>query len=118
MSIDDEGADWVLDHISLIRKANLTFTARIFQLLVRHHLSLISIDNILTCDRAVLFATLDVRLEIDFVKLLISKILGRDFNTSTTYPFTCLTFQLCRDVGVPIWHFNTFRTSTRRKLWI
>lgn len=34
----------------------------------------------------------------------------RDFKYSTTYPFVCLIFNLCRDVVVTIWHCNTLYT--------
>ncbi|KAG5590166.1 hypothetical protein H5410_040680 [Solanum commersonii] len=42
--------------------------------------------------------------EIDFACMLLAKIHEWAFRTSTTYPFPCLIFQLCRDSGVPIWH--------------
>lgn len=50
--------------------------------------------------------------EIDFAKGLISVINERDFKTSTTYPFNCLIFHLCRDVGVPIWHYDPLHIPT------
>lgn len=46
---------------------------------------------------------------IDFVRLLISMIHERSFNTSTTYPFACLIFLLCREDRVPISHSDTLR---------
>lgn len=49
-------------------------------------------------------------LEIDFVKLLISMIHERAFKTSTTYPFACMVFHLCRDNGVTIWHYDDLLT--------
>uniref|UniRef100_M1DE39 Integrase core domain containing protein n=1 Tax=Solanum tuberosum TaxID=4113 RepID=M1DE39_SOLTU len=61
-------------------------------------------DNQLTWDRAVMAATLVVGLEIDFARMLLAEIHDKAFKTSTTYPFPCLIFQLCRDSGVPIWH--------------
>uniref|UniRef100_M1DX59 Integrase core domain containing protein n=1 Tax=Solanum tuberosum TaxID=4113 RepID=M1DX59_SOLTU len=61
-------------------------------------------DNQLTWDRAVMVASLVVEVEIDFARMLLTEIHERAFKTSTTYPFPCLNFQLCRDSGVPIWH--------------
>lgn len=103
LSTDGEGADWVLDPRGMIKKADLPFTAKFFWLLVRHRLSPTTADNILTWDRSVLVASL----EIDFAKLLITVIHERDFKSSTTYPFVCLIFHLFKDVEVPIWHCNT-----------
>ena len=112
LSINGEGADWVLDPKVFIRKANLTFTSKFFWLLVFHRLYPIAADNILTWDRAILVAALVSGLKINFSKLLISVIYERALKTSTTYPFTCLIFQLCKDVGVPIWHCDVLRTLT------
>lgn len=52
-------------------------------------------------------------MDIDFVKLLISVIHGRAFKNSTTYPFACIIFQLCSNVGVPIWHRDALHTPIR-----
>ena len=49
-------------------------------------------------------AALVAGVEIDFARILLAEIHERAFKTSTTYPFPCLIFQLCRDSGVPIWH--------------
>lgn len=68
-------------------------------------------NNILTLDRAVLVATFMVGLEIDFAKLFISVIHERSFNTSTTYPFSCIILDLYRYARVPIWHRDSLRTS-------
>ncbi|KAG5610278.1 hypothetical protein H5410_021559 [Solanum commersonii] len=61
-------------------------------------------DNQLTWDRAITIATLVAGLEIDFAHMLLVEIHEREFKTSTTYPFPCLIFQLCRDSRVPMWH--------------
>uniref|UniRef100_M1DXB6 Integrase core domain containing protein n=1 Tax=Solanum tuberosum TaxID=4113 RepID=M1DXB6_SOLTU len=55
-------------------------------------------------DRAVMVAALVAGVEIDFDRMLLVEIHERAFKTSTTYPFPCLIFHLCRDSGVPIWH--------------
>lgn len=102
----------MLDHIG-IKKANLTFKAKFFRLLVRYHLFLTAVDNILTWDRALLVASLVAGLEVKFTKLLISVIDERAFKTSTTYPFVCTIFHLCSDVGVHIWHHDDLRTLAR-----
>ena len=52
----------------------------------------------------VLTAALVVGLEIDFARVLIVRIHEREFKTFSTYPFPCLVFHLCREVGVPILH--------------
>ena len=96
----------MLDPRGLIKKVNLTFAAKFFWLLVHHRLSPTAADNILTLDRAVLVAGL----EIVFVRLLISVIHERDFKASTTYPFVYMIFQLCTDVGVPLWHCDVLLT--------
>lgn len=54
-----------------------------------------------------LIASLVAGLEIDVGKVLITLIHERDFKTSTTYRFTCIIFELCRKVRVPIWHCDT-----------
>ncbi|KAG5585447.1 hypothetical protein H5410_045881 [Solanum commersonii] len=61
-------------------------------------------DNQLTWDRAIMVAALVAGVEIDFALMLLAEIHERAFKTSTTYPFPCLIFQLCRDSGVLIWH--------------
>ena len=103
----------MLDPRGLIKKANLTFAAKFFLLLVRHRLSPTTANYILTWDRVVFVAALVAGLEIDVAELLISIIHERDFKSYTTYLFSCKIFQLCRDVGVPIWHGDVLRTPTR-----
>uniref|UniRef100_M1E1D4 Integrase core domain containing protein n=1 Tax=Solanum tuberosum TaxID=4113 RepID=M1E1D4_SOLTU len=49
-------------------------------------------------------AALVARFEIDFARMLLAEIHERVFRSTTTLPFPCIIFQLCRDVGVPIWH--------------
>ena len=34
----------------------------------------------------------------------------RAFKVTTTYPFPCMIFALCRSAGVPIWHIDQLRT--------
>ncbi|KAG5591028.1 hypothetical protein H5410_041542 [Solanum commersonii] len=61
-------------------------------------------DNQLTWDKAAMVVALVAGVEIDFARMLLAEIHERTFKTSTTFPFSCLIFQLCRDSGVPIWH--------------
>lgn len=56
-------------------------------------------DSFVTRERAVMVATLVVGLDIDFDRTLLAEIHGRAFNTSTSYPFLCLIFNLYRDAG-------------------
>ena len=34
----------------------------------------------------------------------------RAFKVTSTYPFPCMIFYLCRSVGVPIWHVDQLKT--------
>ena len=34
----------------------------------------------------------------------------REFKVTTTYPFPCMIFALCRSAGVPIWHVDQLKT--------
>ena len=34
----------------------------------------------------------------------------RDFKVTTTNPFSCMIFCLCKSVGVPIWHIDQLKT--------
>lgn len=67
-------------------------------------------DNILTQNTSVMVAALVTRFEIDFAKLLITMIHKMDFKPSTTYLFSYMIFQLCREGSVPIWHRDSLRT--------
>ncbi|KAG5615474.1 hypothetical protein H5410_015298 [Solanum commersonii] len=104
IATDGERAEWVTTPRLGIRKATLNFAAKFFWLLVRNRVSLTKADNQLTWDKAVMVAALVAGVEIDFARMLLEEIHKRAFKTSTTYPFPCLIFQLCRDFGVPIWH--------------
>ena len=89
-----------------IEKANLTFTANFLWLLVRHCLSPTTADNIVTWDRAVLMAVMIAGFKVDFAWLLQAVMHEREFKVTTTYPFPCMIFALCRSAAVPIWHVN------------
>jgi len=104
IAADGERAEWVATPRLGIRKATLTFVAKFFWLLVRNRVSPTKADNYVTWDRAVMVAALVAGVEIDFARMLLAEIHERAFRTSTTYPFPCLIFHLCRDSGVPIWH--------------
>ena len=110
LSIDGEGADWVTEPKGAIRKANLTFKAMFLWLIVRHYLSSTAADNIVTCDRAVLMAAMIVGFEVDFAWLLHWVMHERAFKVTTTYPFPCMIFSLCRSAGVPILHIDQLKT--------
>ena len=36
----------------------------------------------------------------------------KDFNSTTTYPFPCIVFELCRSAGVPICHIHVINTPS------
>ena len=48
--------------------------------------------------------------EVDFVWLLQAVMRERAFKVTTTYPFPCMIFSLCRSAGVPIWHVDQLNT--------
>ena len=108
--VDGEGADWVTEPKGAIKKANLTLTVKFLWLIVRHCLSPIAADNIVTWDRAVLMAAMIAGFEMDFAWLLQAVMHKRDFKVTTTYPFPCMIFYLCRSAGVPIWHVDQAKT--------
>ena len=70
-----------------IKKANLTLTVKFLWLIVRHCLSPIGADNIVTWDRAVLMAVMIAGFEVDFAWLLQAVMHERAFKVTTTYPF-------------------------------
>ena len=70
LSVVIEGADWVTEPKGVIKKVNLTFTAKFLLLIVRHCLSPTDADNIVTWDQAVLMAAMIAGFEVDFVWLL------------------------------------------------
>ena len=51
-------------------------------------------------------AAMIARFEMDFAWLLQAVMHERAFNVTTTYPFPCMIFALCRSAGVPIWHID------------
>ena len=42
--------------------------------------------------------------------LLLEVMHERDFKITTTYPFPCMIFSLCRSAGVPMWHVDQLKT--------
>ena len=48
--------------------------------------------------------------EVDFAWLLQVVMHERSFKVTTTYPFTCMVFSLCRSACVPIWHIDQLKT--------
>uniref|UniRef100_M1DUV3 Integrase core domain containing protein n=1 Tax=Solanum tuberosum TaxID=4113 RepID=M1DUV3_SOLTU len=101
---DGECVEWVVAPRLGIRKATLNFVANFFWFLVRNRVSPTKANNQFTWDRAIMVAAVVAEVEIDFTRMLLAEIYERAFKTSTTYPFRCLIFQLCRDSGLPIWH--------------
>ena len=49
--------------------------------------------------------------EVDFAWILQEVMHEREFKVTTTYPFPCMIFALCRSAGVPIWHVDQLKTS-------
>ena len=48
--------------------------------------------------------------EVDFAWLQKVVMHERAFKVTTTYPFTCMIFSLCRSTGVLIWHVDHLKT--------
>ena len=48
--------------------------------------------------------------EVDFAWLVQAVMHERAFKVTTTYPFPCMIFALCRTAGVPIWHIDQLKT--------
>ena len=48
--------------------------------------------------------------EVDFAWLLQAVMHERAFKVTSTYPFPCMIFSLCRSPGVPIWHVDHLKT--------
>ena len=53
-----------------------------------------------------------VGFKVDFAWLLQVVIHERAFKATTTYPFPCMIFELCRSAGVPVWHIDVLKTPT------
>ena len=79
--------------------------------MIAHHcLSPTVADNIVTWDRVVLIAAIIAWFVVDFAWLLQAFMHERAFKVTTTYPFPCMIFPLCRSAGVPIWHIDQLKT--------
>ena len=48
--------------------------------------------------------------EVDFAWLPQAVMHERAFKVTTTYPFPCMIFSLCRSAGVAIWHVDHLKT--------
>ena len=48
----------------------------------------------------------------NILRLLMVVIHERAFKATTTYPFPCMIFELCRSAGVPVWHIDVLKTPT------
>ena len=48
--------------------------------------------------------------EVDFAWLLQAVMHERALKVTTTYPFSCMIFTLCKSAGVPIWHVDQLKT--------
>ena len=48
--------------------------------------------------------------EVDFAWLLQAVMHEMAFKVTTTYPYPCMIFSLCRSAGVPIWHVDQLKT--------
>ena len=55
-------------------------------------------------------AAMTAGFEVDFAWLLQAVMHERSFKVTTTYPFPCMIFSLCRSVGVSIWQVDQLKT--------
>ncbi|TMX02551.1 hypothetical protein EJD97_021133 [Solanum chilense] len=69
-----------------------------------------ALTPVLTSRTGVLMAAMLAGFEVDFAWLLQAVMHERAFKVTTTYPFPCMIFSLCRSVGVPIWHVDQLKT--------
>lgn len=67
-------------------------------MIVLHHLSPIQDNNVLTWDRVVMVETLVPALDIDFTSMFVVEIEPMALKTSTTYNFSCIIFEMRRNV--------------------
>ena len=110
LSVDGECADWVTEPKGAIKKANLTFTMKFLWLIVCQCLSPTATDNIVTWDRVVLMVVMIDGFELDLTWLRNAVMNEITFKVTTSYPFPCMIFSLCRCTGVPIWHVDQLKT--------
>ena len=87
LSIYGEVTDWVTEAKRAIKKAHLTFTAKFLCLIIRHCLSPMAADNIVTWDRAVLMAAMIAGFEVDFAWPLQAVMHERAFKVTKYLPF-------------------------------
>ena len=78
--------------------------------IIRHFLSPTAADNIVTWDRVVLMAAMIDGFEVDFTWLLQVVMHERAFKVTTTYPFPCMIFYVCRSACVAICHNDQLMT--------
>lgn len=50
--------------------------------------------------------------EVEFVWLLRAVMHGRDFEDTTTYPFSCMVFELYRSAGLIVWLIDGIKTPS------
>ena len=55
-------------------------------------------------------AAMIAKFEVDFAWLLQAVMHERAFKVTTTYPFLCMIFALCRTAVVPIWNIDQLKT--------
>uniref|UniRef100_M1DX05 Integrase core domain containing protein n=1 Tax=Solanum tuberosum TaxID=4113 RepID=M1DX05_SOLTU len=113
LTTDGERAELVSSPHLGIKKSTLTFVAKLFWLLVRNWVSPTQADNVLTWDCTVMVAALVAGMDINFARILIAEIHKRAFKATTTLPFPCFIFHLCRDIGVPVWHCEKLVQATK-----
>ena len=65
-----------------------------------------AVDNIVKWDCSFMMAAMIARFKVDFAWLLQVVMHERPFKVTTTYPFPCMIFSLCRSAGVPILHID------------
>lgn len=73
-----------------IKKASLHFKIKFWSTVVKHHLSMMSVYQILTWDREMLISNFIDGYDIDFARWIQTAIHKRAFNEFTALPFPCL----------------------------
>ena len=57
-----------------------------------------------------LMAAMTAGFEVEFTWLLQVVMHERAFKSTTTYPFPCMVFALCRSAGVHVWRIDVIKT--------
>lgn len=87
---------WLHNTTLLIIKSTLSSTAKFFWVVVRTRLSITQANNMVTWIVLVMLTTIIAELELNLAQILNVEIYERAFKITTTLPFPCFIFHLCK----------------------